>query len=65
MAGQTAPVTLTQIRGLLLAVGVMVESCELSSCLAKLHRVGEVKRTKAPRACGQGRRMVWAYEVAT
>lgn len=63
-AAGDAGLTLGQLKGLLLDVGVDAEASELSSCMTKL---GEsVTRSQEERpATGRGRRMVWRYRWKT
>lgn len=51
---------LCDIRGVVLASGIMVEAGELSSCLSKLVRTNRVDRQLVP-GKGMGRREVWGY----
>ena len=54
--------TLAEMRCHMLTAGVMVETCELSSCMSKALARGEVRRLKECSPTGQaGRREVWRY----
>lgn len=57
-----AGMTLAEMRCHMLTAGVMVEACELSSCMAKALARSEVRRLKECSPAGQaGRREVWRY----
>ena len=64
LEGAAKPMTLREIRLLILGTGVMVDSPELSSTMLKLKASKKIKRAQVASKV-PGRKSVWAYSWGT
>lgn len=61
LKGSSTGLTVTEMRHVLLDIGVAVEGGELTSCASKLLQAEQVERERVQRTAGMGQSQVWRY----